>query len=266
MNLSNSLKVVAATLLSLALLGISTSPAWAEGQDKKEEALRLYKIGRLHFDGDDFTKAAAVFKEAFELDPDPILAYNAGRALDRAGDHAEARPWYEKSVALSPEGDIADRCRAALLVLDRRDEAIAEAKRLEAEKRGTLIVHSDVVGEVYANRTLLGTAPGSFRLDPGEYRVEVRRTGSNPFRTKVVIEPNANSDVTAVLDSAAVAEVDTKAWAGFGLMAAGVGTAAVGLNLADDKGLGTGGTVALISAGLIEAAGVGLLIWSAQDE
>ncbi len=264
MNLSNDRRIAAAVAFVL-LTSCWAIGAAAQEADPKAEALRLYKIGRLHFEGDEFEKAAGVFEKALALDPDPILAYNADRARERMGELAQAPLLYARSLEMAPDGDVADRCTQAIASIDRQTEAQAEAKREREEERGTIDVHSDVTGQVRIDGKLMGTAPGRFRVDPGHRTVEVSRAGAAPFSTKVDIVANEVADVTAVLEFTRAAPVNALGWTGFGMMAAGVGAGAIGLGLADENGLGTGGGIAVASAVLLEVAGIGLVAWSQAE-
>lgn len=50
----------------------------------KAKAQEIYKAGQAAFDEGDYEKAAKLFEEAYNLDPDPILVYNEARAYESA--------------------------------------------------------------------------------------------------------------------------------------------------------------------------------------
>lgn len=236
------------------------------GQEQEGgEAFRLYRMGQLHYEGQEFAKAAETFAEAYALDPDEILAYNAARSYERSGDLKQAEAFYNKQLALSQEGDLADRARLALTRLLEQREALSRREADARRQNGFLNVRTDLSGEVLVDGALLGGTSDRHELAPGKYTVEVRR-GDEPPQVRVVeIQAGQDTDVMVIFDDGR-GRADLRAWSGFGLMGGGVvaGAAALRLNANASSDSASPRAVA-ITAAAFEVVGLGLLLWSVFD-
>ena len=88
----------------------------------RERALRLFDESREHYRAGRFKEAARRLREAYRLQPEPILLYNLGRALDGAGELEEAIEAYEKYLrderAVPDRGAIEQRVATMRRLLD----------------------------------------------------------------------------------------------------------------------------------------------------
>ncbi len=60
------------------------STGFAQGSATKEAASGALKLARHHYKKENFDKAASLFLESFEIDPDPVSLFYAGRSQQRA--------------------------------------------------------------------------------------------------------------------------------------------------------------------------------------
>src|SRR5262245_66585058 len=100
------------TALSLVLLaGISTSPATAVAQSKgggsakdaKAEALELFNQSADLYQQGKFDEAARLLERAYEIQPEPVLLYNLGRAYEGLGENQKAVEAYEHYLKDEPK-------------------------------------------------------------------------------------------------------------------------------------------------------------------
>ena len=75
-----SLLSVMAVIVALAVC----STGFAQGSATKEAASGALKLARHHYKKENFEKAASLFLESFEIDPDPVSLFYAGRSQQRA--------------------------------------------------------------------------------------------------------------------------------------------------------------------------------------
>ncbi len=254
-------------------LGLTQAHAQeAAAPDQKEraaqdraEALRLYKIGLLQYEGQEYAKAADTFAQAFKLDPNEILAYNAGRSYERNGQLEIARKFYSVQLELAAEGDLAQRAQLGLKRIEEAQQA--QAQREAAAKRlvGFLDLNTDAGSEVYIDGELAGSAPGRFEVEPGSHRLELRRPGAVTDRRDVLVEQGQTVALTILLEPVAAPQ-RTLGWSGMGLMGGGVllGSVALGMNDPNKESVAVTGLG--VSAVAMEAAGLGLLLWSLFDD
>lgn len=186
-------------------------------QEAIDEAARLYRIGQLHFEGKEFGEAARSFVRAFELDPNPVLAFNVARAYENDGRRDEAREYYQRALDFEPEDEVLRaKCESSLVRLQR----VAENIEVElAEREGELVVTVDGGGAVLVDGEPRGDAPLKLALPPGEYLVEVRRTGFEPFVRDVKVEAASMVVIDAVLEER-FEVAPWVAWTGGGLLLA----------------------------------------------
>jgi tetratricopeptide (TPR) repeat protein len=131
-----------AFLVSMALLVVAPSGAWAQKGAKNAAALvkegeRLYNAGK-------YREAAEVLKKAQEAQPNPKLLYNIARAYEQAGDLRESLSYYQQYVGQKTEEADATLLKRSALAIDRlrvllekeektAAEADAERKRLQEQ-------------------------------------------------------------------------------------------------------------------------------------
>src|SRR5690606_16434971 len=106
--------VVAALLVAGGpgtVLGQAESPPPAEDVERAGE---LFGQGASAFAEGEYLTAADFFVQAYAYDPNPRLAFNAGRAFDLGGDHAQAARWYEQALATTDDPELTTVASEAL--------------------------------------------------------------------------------------------------------------------------------------------------------
>jgi tetratricopeptide (TPR) repeat protein len=120
---------------TLALLGgvVGISPVEAQRRGRartaqetdESRAAALFREAVELFRAGDFDTAAALLRRAHELDPEPILLFNLGRALEASNQHLEAADVYARYLTDAPEAE--DRAAIEALIANLRARAEAEA-------------------------------------------------------------------------------------------------------------------------------------------
>jgi tetratricopeptide (TPR) repeat protein len=89
--------LVAVAALAMELL--TTAPAARAQASSDREAQRLFEEAETAYQRGDYDEAARVLRELHRMRPAPILLYNLGRSLERAGRSSEAVEAYERYLA-----------------------------------------------------------------------------------------------------------------------------------------------------------------------
>src|SRR6185369_5467031 len=77
--------------------------ALAQAPSAIDQSRVHHKNAVVHFNLDEWKEAAAEFKEAYRLHPDPLFLYNIGQCYRKLGDHAEALSYYRKYLRAAPK-------------------------------------------------------------------------------------------------------------------------------------------------------------------
>lgn len=117
-----------ALIPSLALV---PSPALAVDPAAHDRALELFDQGRQAFKASKFQESIDLIKEAYALEPAPVLLYNLAKAYEGLGDLENATATYEKYLA--EEKEIPDRAAIEEKVKNFK-KTIAEKERLAKER------------------------------------------------------------------------------------------------------------------------------------
>lgn len=177
---------VLATLICLMCI----CPA-ASAEDAKEVASEHFDKGIMLFKNQDYSAALIEFEAAYDAHPHFAVRYNIAICL-----------WKTKKY-----GDAADQIQR---YLSEGGEEIPKAKKKEVEEIykeleslvASLKVESNVEGaEIYINGKRRDKTPMFFplKLDVGEYEVEVKAEGHEPFKTTVKLPGGANKVIEAKL-------------------------------------------------------------------
>lgn len=121
----------AAVLVGIAVGVILPGLARAQ-EDDRARALELFEESAEHYRAGRFDRAAALLREAYDLEPEPVLLYNLARALEGAGQDQEAVDAYERYLASAGDEEEAEAARVRLEVLRAR---LDERARLEEQAR-----------------------------------------------------------------------------------------------------------------------------------
>ena len=103
-------------LLVLAACIAAATPALAD--DAKAKAKQLYDEGLRHYNLGEYTDAIAAWRQAYLVEPKPLLLFNLGQAYRLSGDCAQALTFYDSYL----------REEKAIKNQDDVDRAVAECK------------------------------------------------------------------------------------------------------------------------------------------
>jgi len=110
--------------VGVVLLGLAVSPlASAAGQRK--EPTELYDQATAAFGLGRYEEAARKYEEAFSLQPDPVLLYNAAQSYRLAGNKTRALELYRNLLRIYPDFVNAEKTRAHIAALQKE---IAEGR------------------------------------------------------------------------------------------------------------------------------------------
>ena len=183
-----------------ALLCVA-SPALAQSEADKNAAMTLYNEAVEFYKAGDLVGSAHTLEEAYGLDPNPVLAYNIGKAYDDAGQFKDAKKWYRTALSAADlEGEERKRAAKAL----ERIEATEEELRAEVDKlkptEARLGVSSNPSGAtVYLDGVTAGETPFARVLEPGTYTVRVEASGYEDHSEMVELAAGETLNVSASL-------------------------------------------------------------------
>lgn len=188
-----------------------------------EEAVQLYKEGKT-------VESARKLEEAYALDPNPVLAYNIGKAYDDAARFEPAKKWYREALA----GQLAEEeRRKATKALERIEKTEAELAAKVEEMQPSdarLQVSSNADGAiVFIDGKQAGETPYSKVINPGSYTVRVEAEGREPYSEVVEMAAGDTILVRAALAAPPQASLMPWVWA-----TAGVGVAGLALAIPTD--------------------------------
>lgn len=144
----------------------------------------LYALGLEYFEQRNWLRAAKAFRLAFEDDPNTILAYNAGRSFEYAGDLDNAVAFYQKALDLDPDADLKDRIERTLERLGN-----LQARTTTGEEVGLLDVASKPSGAlVKVDGVVVGETPYQAAHPVGTYEVSVELEGFSDYERDVELE------------------------------------------------------------------------------
>ncbi|MEL6177521.1 MAG: PEGA domain-containing protein [Myxococcota bacterium] len=221
----NTLRFAAASLVWWSLV-VAFSPAPAMAQDDK--AVEFYQQGLAEMEDSNYTEAAALFVQAWTLDPDPVLAFNAGRAYENNGDVDNARVYYQKALDSNPPEEVRQACESSLERLKNAEEQLRKKLEAARPKTITLSVAANTPSEVWIDGEMKGQTPlNNVSLVPGKHTVVVRRSGYREYTEAVA--GAAGDQVAIFADMQEVPLLNWVGWSGLGLAIVGGGVAASGL-------------------------------------
>jgi tetratricopeptide (TPR) repeat protein len=158
----------------------------------------LYELGVEYFADRKWTKAARAFELAFGDDPNTVLAYNAGRSFEYAGDLERAVVYYEKALELDPDPELRDRLERTLERLGN-----LRARTEQGEEVGLVDVSSRPKGAIVRiNGVVVGQTPYQAAHPVGEYEITVEAEGFGDYERDVVLESGKEVVVDVALNPA----------------------------------------------------------------
>ncbi len=158
----------------------------------------LYELGLEFFADRMWTKAARAFELAFLDDPNTILAYNAGRSFEYAGDLDKAVAYYEKALELGPDDALRDRLERTLERLGN-----LQARTGNGEEVGLVDVASRPSGAIVRiDGVVVGQTPYQAAHPVGAYEISVAAEGYGDYERDVVLEAGKEIVVDVSLNPA----------------------------------------------------------------
>ena len=132
-----------AILTALAALHSTVTraqPAASEGASTSahDRALALFEQSVAAYRAGRFADAATLLREAYGLEPAPVLQYNLARALDADGQLVAARDAYRRYLAEEPDADQRASCERRIEVLTTQIDA-SEAASAQAAPGGPTV-------------------------------------------------------------------------------------------------------------------------------
>lgn len=132
-----SLRVITCLVITVLVLTSVVLPAQAQRADgaREKQALALFEKSLVAYRAGRFEEAIELLTRAYQLEPEPILLYNLGRAHEGLGDLERAIESYAAYLASAP--DAPDRLAMQTRIATLRD-TLAERERLEGERRAAM--------------------------------------------------------------------------------------------------------------------------------
>jgi tetratricopeptide (TPR) repeat protein len=103
--------------------------AWANADS--DRAKDLFERGSSAFHAGNFPRALELFREAYAIDPHPILMYNIARAEESVGNATEAVRAFRKYLELDPDAEDKGAVEQRIATLERE---LAEKRALEKQR------------------------------------------------------------------------------------------------------------------------------------
>src|SRR5262245_59486023 len=153
-------------------------PAEAPADDNKQKAAALKAQGDDAMQRIDYTRALEAYSQAYELDANPALLYNKGRALEALARYPEALEQLESFEREAPP-DLKAR-------VPKLGELVASVRA----KVSTLNIRCNVKGaRVLVRQRVVGTTPlaSPLRVNAGKASVEVDADGYNGYQKSVLL-------------------------------------------------------------------------------
>jgi hypothetical protein len=190
----------------------TSAPANAE---TRAAAKKLVQEGISAQDAKDYRRAIALYLKAFSLDPHPLLLFNLGQAHRLAGCPGRAAPFYERYLALEPNGPQSAVARTHLSEIRRAStpdgadcakaaaaEGLAEALPGAGGPPARLKLHSAPEGvTVMLDGVKIGTTPLERELAAGAHTIVLVDDGMLVGERKVELAAGEAVEVTMTVES-----------------------------------------------------------------
>jgi hypothetical protein len=202
----------------------------AQAKPVNETAMSALKLAKHHYKKENFKKAAALFVEAFDIEPNPLFLYNAGRALQRGFMLDEAEKAFTRFVEAEKSGKFegadheAAKRRATMHLKEIRS---TKAQLHRARQRG----REDEKTQTQAKQGEAGAQAAGAAQEGKAATAQARKDADKPETTAQTV---TTSDPAAATVPAAASTESWKTPAAFGLMGVGVGVIGYGIWLLSD--------------------------------
>ena len=142
---SDAIPTIILTVCLFAFLVFNTA---VRAEDKEEMARKAFKDGVAFFEKEDFSKAADMFRKAYELRPKFSILYNIGQAESASRRYGLAFEAFEQYLAQAGDD----------ITVSRRSEVLSEMNRLE-QMVGSLKIVAPNGAQILVDGAERGTAP-----------------------------------------------------------------------------------------------------------
>jgi hypothetical protein len=192
-NVFFSFLLIALGLLAPAHLLAQEEPGADSGAEltPAEEAAALGEQGTALFQARQFSEAAIVFQQAYNLDPHPVLLFNIARAHEEMGDLPTALQLFRSLADITDDAGIlgAANERGQRMADELSGQGYDPATVTSAEyvPRGGIEITSEPEGaEVFLGNDVIGVTPlRQAQVDRGQYDLRVVLDGYHPIATTV---------------------------------------------------------------------------------
>lgn len=153
--------------------------------DTSAQAETLYKLALRLFQDRQWLPAAEAFEKALEQDPNPTLAYNAGRSYEYAGVLSKASEYYLKTLSLNPDPSLRDKVQKTLERLQNIQNALGQK-----DKPGLLDLSTSPTGAlVRVDGKIVGETPLKTAWKAGSMRLNLSLDGYHEVERSVQLDP-----------------------------------------------------------------------------
>jgi tetratricopeptide (TPR) repeat protein len=226
--------------LLLALWVGSYAHAVSAEEADPARATEIYQLGVESFEAGDFGAAAALFRRAWELDPNGRLAFNVARAYERAGNWEAALEFYEIAGTDADDDSVRQRIAEAIERVRAEQAALEPVPEPDepdepVEEVATAPAEVDLMGSVSASASVSGSRlridgqgtwdlPATIELAPGSYTGRITAPDHRPVPVSVWVEPGGLTRIDVALEPTAPSPTRRiAAWSAIGAGAAFTG-------------------------------------------
>ncbi|MBP9114181.1 MAG: PEGA domain-containing protein [Polyangiaceae bacterium] len=195
-----------AVLVPVLAWGLCGAPAFAQNRDAKtttakepKELSPAAKSAVLNAEADAIfsqdrpVEAAAIYTEAYALDPNPAILYNLGRCHQRQGDWVSALRRFE---------EFRDKAPPSLVARIQNFDGLLEEVR---DHVGTLVINVAIPGAIVrVNGAVLPQETKRLPVNSGNINVQVEAPDHEPFQTTLLVAPRKEVTVAPTLVKLAV--------------------------------------------------------------
>jgi hypothetical protein len=169
-----------------------------EYEAARQKAVQAYQ-------GGDYAKAAELFEQAFNLNPQGNLLYNIAACHDKAGHLVDAVSFYQRFMEAVPDSPKRPEVARRVADLQQQLKSQYEDVTVNTDPSGAVIFVDDKA------HGAMGNSPVTFKLFPGKYTIIAEKDGFEPTKQKVeVMAGNPAMFDLSLLPKGAVASVNLR--------------------------------------------------------
>lgn len=160
------------------------------------DARQHFMAGQSYYTQGNYQKAIEEFKEAYRLDPKPLLLFNLAQSYEKLGNLKEAITHLERYLEADPNTEQ----RATLL------NKIENLKSRVAQT-GITVTCDQADAAIYVDDVQVGTTPvtGIIAADEGAHKVRISKSGFVDFVMNVAVATGQSVPIDAKLEPVAAA-------------------------------------------------------------